>query len=226
MQPVQQSLSNQLLSAMSASDFALLGPHLSPVDLARGDVLDFPGQTIEYAWFLEDGIASMVIASRDGHEVEAGIVGREGLIDVATILGVKESPLGSFIQIPGHGYRMPAQMLAAACQASETLRTLLNRFAFSMLIQIAETALSNASFSIEERLARWLLMCADRLVGEEIAMTHEFLSLMLNVRRAGVTMAIQSLQSAGYLESRRGRIRITDRPGLEEFASDAYTALR
>lgn len=188
-------------------------------------MLVFPGHPIEYSWFLEDGIASMVTTSRDGHETEAGIIGCEGMVDVATVLGALESPLRCNVQIPGYGWRMPAHALAAAYQGSDSLRIALNRFAFSLVTQIAQTALANASFSIEERLARWLLMCSDRLAGDEIAMTHEFLSLMLNVRRAGVTLAIQSLQSSGFVESRRGRIRIADRSGLEEFANDSYTRL-
>ena len=167
----------------------------------------------------------MVTASREGHEAEAAIIGAEGMVDVATVLGGVETPLRCNMQIPGNGWRMPVHLLAKAYQSSESLRTALNLFAFSLVKQIAQTALANASFSIEERLARWLLMCADRLGGEDIAMTHEFLSLMLNVRRAGVTLAIQSLQGAGFVESRRGRIRITDRSGLEEFASDAYSGL-
>ena len=215
-----------MLAGMSASDFALLKPHLGHVELGRGEMLVFPGQPIEYCWFLDNGIASLVTASRGGHEAEAAIIGPEGMVDVATVLGAPETPLRCNVQIPGDGWRMRSHALAAAYQASETLRSTLNQFAFSLFAQIAQTALANASFSIEERLARWLLMCSDRLAGEEIAMTHEFLSLMLNVRRAGVTLAIQSLQSSGFVESRRGRIRIIDRVGLEEFADDAYTGLK
>jgi len=221
----QHNLKNKLLAEMLPRDFALLVPDLSHCDLYRGEVLVFPGQTIEHSWFLEDGIASLVTNSREGHEAEAGIIGTEGMVDVATVLGAVESPLRCNMQIPGSAWRMPAPVLAAACQASETLRAVLNRYTFSLMTQIAHTALANASFSIEERLARWLLMCSDRLPGQEIGITHEFLSLMLNVRRAGVTMAIQSLQSAGFVESRRGRITITNRPGLEEFAKDAYTGM-
>ena len=223
MNPGQHSIKNKLLTALSASDFASLAPHLALVEIPRGEMMVFPGQAIKYAWFLEDGIASLVTASRGGHEAEAAIIGHEGMVDVATVLGALETPLRCNMQIPGSAYRMPANALAAAYQASATLRSDLNLFAFSLVTQIAQTALSNASFSIEERLARWLLMCSDRLAGEDIAMTHEFLSLMLNVRRAGVTLAIQSLQGAGFVQSRRGLIRIVDRAGLAEFAGDAYT---
>jgi CRP-like cAMP-binding protein len=223
--PGQHTIKNKLLAAMSASDFALLAPHLTLVDLARGEMLVFPGEAIKYSWFVEDGIASLVTASHGGHEAEAGIIGHEGMVDVATVLGALESPLRCNMQIPGSAYRLPAHALAAAFQASPTLRSGLNRFAFTMVTQIAQTALANASFSIEQRLARWLLMCSDRLAGADIAITHEFLSLMLNVRRAGVTLAIQSLKSAGFVASQRGLITIVDRPGLEEFANDSYTRL-
>ncbi len=183
-----------------------------------------PEQSIKYCWFPEDGIASMVATSRDGQETEAGIVGREGMIDVATILGSSRTPLRSFVQIPGKCLRLPSRVMKAAYEASDSVRSAFNRFAFELLAQIAQTALANASYSVEQRLARWLLMCADRLNDNEIALTHEFLAVMLNVRRAGVTLAIQSLQSSGYVESRRGSVRIIDRRGLESFAKDAYTS--
>ena len=166
----------------------------------------------------------MVATSRDGQETEAGIIGREGMTDIAIILGAPRTPLRTFIQIPGKGLRIPVRTMISAYAASDSVRSAFNLFAFELLCQIAQTALANASYSVEQRLARWLLMCADRLNGEEIALTHEFLSVMLNVRRAGVTLAIQSLQSAGYLESQRGSVRIINRSGLEGFAKDAYTA--
>ena len=221
----QRKIKNKLLAELLPSDFALLAHDLTHVELHRGDVLVFPGQRIEHSWFLDDGIASLVVTSREGHEAEAAIIGPEGMVDVATILGALVSPLRCNVQIPGCAWRMPAQALTAACQSSETLRLALNRFAFKLMAQIAQTALANASFTIEERLARWLLMRSDRLPGQEIAITHEFLSLMLNVRRAGVTMAVQSLQSSGFIASGRARIKITNRSGLEEFAGDAYTVM-
>lgn len=221
----QSSIKNQLLSGMSPTDFALLVADLVRMDLPRGKELTAPGQEITYCWFIEDGIASMVAASGDGHETEAGIVGCEGMTDVAAILGAASSPLRCFIQIPGSGLRIPTNTLVAALGASATMRSAFDLFAYGLMCQIAQTALANAAFSVEERLARWLLMCADRIDGDEIPLTHEFLSVMLNVRRAGVTLALQSLQGAGFLDTRRGVIRIVNRPGLQEFAHDAYVAL-
>lgn len=214
------------MASLTGGDFALLAPHLTLVDVARGEMLVFPGEPIQYSWFLEDGIASLITSSRGGHEVEAAIIGAEGMVDVATVLGAVESPLRCAVQISGTALRMPAHALTTAYLASPTLRGVFNAFSFSMVTQIAQTALSNASFSIEQRLARWLLMCADRLEGADIAITHEFLAIMLNVRRAGVTLAIQSLQNAGFVASRRALITIIDRVRLEEFARDAYIPLR
>lgn len=213
-----------LLARLSPGDYALFAPDLVRFDFTRRTLLLSPEQPILYCWFLENGIASMVATSRDGQETEVGIVGREGMIDVATIMGSPRTPLRTLIQISGRGLRIPTRTMIAAYSASETVRRAFNRFAFELLCQIAQTALANASYSVEQRLARRLLMCADRLDRNEIVLTHESLSVMLNVRRAGVTQAFQSLQSAGYLETRRGSARIVDRRGLEEFAQDAYSA--
>ncbi|WP_114520770.1 Crp/Fnr family transcriptional regulator [Altererythrobacter sp. ZODW24] len=225
MQIEQSASENNLLAGLSADDFGILSSGLVRVDLPRGTELSVPGQEIQYCWFIEEGIASMVASSRDGQEAEAGIVGREGMIDVATFLGGSSSGLRSFMQISGQGLRIPARTVVTAYKSSATIRSAFNLFANNLIFQIAQTALANASYSVEQRLARWLLMCSDRLSDDEIALTHEFLSVMLNVRRAGVTMAVQSLQSAGHLKARRGSLQIVDRPGLEDFASDAYTAL-
>jgi CRP-like cAMP-binding protein len=210
---------------MSPRDFESIAPYLVLVDLPRGHVLSMPGQVTEHCWFIETGIASMVIATRDGREIEASIVGYEGIVDVATILGEQETALRCFMQLPGHGYRISARALAKAVDESVTLLMTLHRYMYSVIVQIAQTALANACFNVEQRLARWLLMCSDRIVEEEIALTHEFLSVMLNVRRAGVTLAMQSLQRAGMLVAERRKIRIIDRSRLEELASDAYVLL-
>jgi len=221
----QSLLKNHILSRISPSDFAMLAPNLSLVDLPRGTELNVPGQHLEYCWFMESGIASIVATSFEGHETEVGIVGHDGMLNVATVLGVDSSPLRSFIQISGSGFRIPSRALKLASHSGQTLQDELQRYTYAHLIQIAHTALANASFSVEERLARWLLMCADRVGNKEIKLTHEFLSVMLNVRRAGVTMAIQSLERAGFVRAHRGALTIINRASLEAFARDAYVPL-
>lgn len=195
------------------------------LEMPRGYELNTADQLIEYCWFFESGVASVVATSADGAETEVGIVGCDGMLDVAVVLGVERSPLRSFVQIPGSGFRVPVRSLNQIKQASAAFRDQLNFYAYAYTIQIAQTALANASFSVEERLARWLLMCADRVGDGEIALTHESLSIMLNVRRAGVTLAIQSFERAGFLKAQRGALSITDRAALTRFAYDAYTPL-
>lgn len=211
-----------MLARMAPADFIALWPHLSYVALSRAEPLIEPEQPIQHAWFIEEGIASVVVTTALGHQSEVGIVGRDGVVDMATIHGTDRASHRCFIQLPGAGYRLSSAVLQAAMDSSSTLRSLLMGYAHSFLTQVAGTALANASYTVEQRLARWLLMCHDRSDSDEIAMTHEFLSLMLNVRRAGVTVAIRALESAGFVDGRRGIVRIIDRPGLENFATDSY----
>lgn len=207
---------------MGSDDFARLDPDLVRVDLARAQELVGADEPIEHCWFLEDGVASMVATSHDGQETEAAIVGRDGMIDVATILGVDRSPNRCFMQIPGAAYRLPASRLAECLGASLSLRLLLNRYAHRLLNQIVSTAHANASFTVEKRLARWLLMCSDRLGGDDISLTHDLISTMLNVRRAGVTEAISILEANGCVEKKRGIVSIIDRPALIRLVEDCY----
>jgi len=219
----QSSVKNRLPAEMSVSDLASIQHELIHMDLPRSHQLSVPGQPIEYCWFIERGIASVVATSAEGREAEVGIVGRDGMLDVATIMGAEFSPLRSFIQIAGSGFRISTRTLRQSQLASPTLQAQLGRYAYDYLLQVAQTALANASFTVEQRLARWLLMCADRTEEEEIVLTHEFLSVMLNVRRAGVTVAIQSLERSGLVKAHRGSILIVDRAGLTKVAQDAYT---
>jgi CRP-like cAMP-binding protein len=223
-QLLQSSVSNRLLAIIEPVDFALLRPHLTYVALARGEVLVEPAHRIENGWFLEEGIASVVAATASGRQTEFGIVGREGMVDPATLLDVDQASHRCFIQLPGAGFRIPAVALQAALDTSVDLRKHLLRYSHCFMMQVAGTALANASLTVERRLARWLLMCHDRIDGNAVAMTHEFLSLMLNVRRAGVTVAIQALESAGVVTRGRGMVIIGDRSGLEAYAGDAYGA--
>ena len=210
---------------MSCADYSMISSRMVLVDLVRAQELVYPDWPIEYCWFLEGGIASVVTMSSEGHETETGIVGSEGMVNVATILGADTSPNRCFVQIPGKAYRLSAALLAKCLGDSAELRTLLHRYVHSFLTQISSTALANASFTVEQRLARWLLMCGDRLGRDEIHLTHEFLSVTLNVRRAGVTNALIALEAADMLTARRGIIKITNRPNLTGMVSHCYTPL-
>lgn len=213
---------NQLLSALSRQDFALLKPYLIDVDLVRQQVLIEPGEEIRYCWFIETGIASIVAGTERGDQTEVGLVGWDGMVDVAVLHTLNQSRLRVFVQSPGRAYRIPAAAVQEALRRSESLRGVLLRYAHSLLVQVSGTSLANASCTVEERLARWLLMYHDRSPGDELLMTHEVLALMLNVRRAGVTLTLKALQIAKLLTSRRGVIVIANRAGLEQVAGEGY----
>ncbi len=213
---------NLLLRQMGAADFALLQPHLTLVDLPLGITLIEPEAPISHSWFPEHGICSLIAATPAGREIEVALIGRDGLVDTAVVHGTDRTPLQCFVQIAGRGWRLRADALRRAAQTSSTLEALLLAYAQTVFIQVAHTALANASHTIGQRLARWLLMSQDRLGDADIHLTHERLSLMLGVRRAGVTVAIQTLERAGLVAARRGVISVADRAGLEALAGDSY----
>ena len=218
----QSSLHNRLLQRLAAEDFALLAPHLEPTSLHKDDVLFEPGQPFEHATFFESGIGSIITLSSNGWMVEGGLVGREGFTPTALALDVERSPWRCIVQVPGQAHRITVDALRGAMKASPTLHNVLLHFAHAMSVQVSCTALANTMALIEERLARWLLMSHDRVEGDEVALTHEFLSIMLAVRRPSVTIALHVLEGQGLVRTRPGLITVTDRRGLEAFAGDTY----
>jgi CRP-like cAMP-binding protein len=214
---------NLLLRELAADDYALLEPHLEPVTLPLKAPLFAPNEPIERVYFLEDGVASIVSDQDVGRPVEIGIHGREGMSGVPVVLGARSSPHASMIQVGD----APAQSIASerlidACAASRALNQLLLRYAHTLNVQTALTAAANATYELPERCARWLLMCNDRLESDRIELTHEFLSMMLAVRRSGVTVTLRELQESGAIRASRGVITIADRSRLEEIAGDCY----
>jgi CRP-like cAMP-binding protein len=213
---------NQLLAAMSAADFASLQPHLKPVAMALLKDMEQPNQRIETVYFMETGIASVVAVQSDETRVEVGLIGREGMSGMAVVLGGNQSPHATYIQVAGEGQRITAKELRKAMDASRTLHSLLLKFAQVFMAQTAHTAIANARAHIDQRLARWILMAHDRTGANTLPLTHEFLSLMLGVRRAGVTEALQSLKRQKLIENGRNKIVIRNRRGIERMAGAAY----
>jgi CRP-like cAMP-binding protein len=221
-QPNRSNVQNRLLRALSPEDFSRLEPHLEPIPLNRGDVLIEPNEPIEHVHFPDRGIGSIVANTSEGRRIEVGIYGREGMSGTAVLLGADRTPHENFVQVPGAALRMEANALREAIRQSPSLHGLLLRYVQAFQVQTAYTALSNGSYSIEERLSRWLLMCHDRMDGNELPLTHEFLGLMLGVRRSSVTLAIQILEGAKVIGARRGQLTILNRAKLEEIAGDSY----
>lgn len=211
---------NHLLLSLSADQLALLGP-LERVELELRRPLERADLPVEFAYFLESGIASIVLRPPNHREMEVGIVGREGTSGLSIIYGDHRSPFDTFMQIAGHAQRAEAGRVRDAMTVDHELHAALLRFARAFSIQVATTAFANGRAKLEERLARWLLMVGDR-VGRRLDITHEFLAMMLAVRRSGVTLAVQILEGRGLIRARRGTISIEDREGLIEAANGSY----
>lgn len=222
-QPSDSHTSNLLIGAMSQDDLALLQPSLKRVGLEREQVLNGAGQPIEQVYFPEGGIASVVSLRPESGRTEIGIFGREGMSGTPVLLGVDRSPYETFIQV-GHSsaLRIDTDRLRAAMAQSPSLSTLLLSYAHVSYIQAAACAVGNAHHRLEARLARWLLMCHDRVDGDEIQITHEFMAMMIASQRSGVTVTLHVLEGIGSIRSKRGRVIILDRDKLEELAGDAY----
>jgi CRP-like cAMP-binding protein len=205
---------------MASEDFDLLP--LQPVTLSLHEVLLSAEKPASHVCFVESGFASVTTDEALG-QVEVGMIGREGLIGaVPVLLRADRSPLSCSVQRPGQGYRVAVPDLESAVARSPGLHALLLRYVQAVVVQGAFTAYSNAGFTIEVRLARWLLMCHDRSDDDVLLVTHGFLSTMLGVRRPGVTVAVQVLEGHGLVRARRGRITVLDRAGLRALAGRSY----
>jgi len=217
----KDTVRNSLLRLMPRESFEAIAPHLEHVDLPRGTELSAPNETPLHAYFPESGIASIVARSPQGQHAEIGIVGRDGMTPTAMVLDAESDPYSIFMQVEGRGYRLASDQLKLALKDRACLN-LLTRYSQALSVQGAYTSLSNAVHHIDERLARWILMCHDRTDGDEISLTHEFLSIMLAVRRPSVTTALHLLEGRKLIYSERGMIIVRDRSALEDFAKDAY----
>jgi CRP-like cAMP-binding protein len=212
---------NRLLRALSDEDRAQLEPHLRPIWMQRRQVLIPPHQPIAQVFFPLSGLASVTNAGSND-KVEMGLIGYEGLVGVSVLLGSDRSPLDHFCQGAGEALAVDTGVFCAAVERSEPMRKLFLRFVETFLIQTAQTALTNAAYGIDARLARWLLMSQDRMGGDSIALTQEFLSVMLGVQRTSVTLSLQALVRNGLIRAQRGRIGIRSRDGLKEMAGASY----
>jgi CRP-like cAMP-binding protein len=219
---VSQSPANRVLSSLSKEDANLIIPALQQVDLPLRKQLESRNRRIDYVYFIDHGIASVVADGSGRGGIEIGIIGREGVTGLAVLMGADRSPHETYMQVAGAGWRVGAASLREVMSESRSLHQLLLRQGYAFTVQMAQTALVNGRHKLEERLARWLLMAHDRVDGDQLPLTHEFLATMLGVRRSGVTVALNILQREGMVTVRRGGLVIVDRDGLEECANGAY----
>jgi CRP-like cAMP-binding protein len=213
---------NHILSRLSRADFRLLEPHLETVDLPLRKQLQGRNKRVEQVYFPESGIAS-VVANGAKQAIEVGLIGRDGMTGLSVVLGNGDRvPHETYMQMAGSGQRLAAGALREAISTSVTLHQALLCYVHAFMMQTTQTALANGRSKVEERLARWLLMARDRIDSDEFPLTHEFLSIMLGVRRAGVTVALHELERKALITHRRSRITIQDREGLEKSSNGTY----
>jgi CRP-like cAMP-binding protein len=217
---------NAILASLTPADRSLLEPRLQPVTLKFRQRLEIPKRRIRAVFFLESGLASVIVnrAAGSGRQAEAAMFGREGMSGLAVVLGVGRSPHETLMQVEGAGQCIATDDLRSAMARSASLAATLLRFAHVQSVQVAYSVLASAQGKVEERLARWLLMAHDRIAGDDLHLTHEFLSVMLGVRRAGVTTALHELETRALISTARGTVTVIDRCGLEEGANGLYGA--
>ena len=224
--PPGTRIENRLLAVLSRKDFKRLVPHLEQVHMPFASVLYEPGESIQYVYFPNDSIVSLLSTVEDRSTLEVGIIGNEGMVGTSVLLGVNTSPYRALVQGEGSAMRMNAEALRKEVSADGSLHRLLHRHTHALMTQIAQSAACNRFHLVEARLARWLLMTHDRIGSDEFRLTQLFLSDMLGVRREGVTNAATALQRNRLITYRRGHITILNRAGLEAAACKCYSIIK
>ncbi len=214
--------SNRILNILSEEDFAAIGSSLEEVDMPQGFIMARAERPIDYVYFPSSGFGSVMVVGENGRRAEAGMFGREGFTPLAAGLGDDRSIYEIVMQAHGGGHRVPIRTISNAVVARPKFAAVLARFTHVFAAQVAYTALSNATDHVDRRLARWILMSHDRIEGDVIRITHDYIALMLAVRRPGVTTSLHVLEGLHLIKSERGAITVRDRHGLEEYAGKSY----
>jgi CRP-like cAMP-binding protein len=215
---------NRLLRALDPKAFEVLQAGMERIELPLRTVLVESDQPTNHVFFLESGLASIVARTVDDEAIEVGHIGFEGLCGTHRLLRLETTPNRTFMQIDGHAIMVPVEVLYRLIEEDARSRDLFLHYIHTCELQLAHSALANGRYNMAERLSRWLLMCHDRIRSDDMALTHEFLSLMLGVRRSGVTDNLHILEGMHAIKATRGRIYIRDRAKLEEIAGGCYGA--
>lgn len=222
----QPTTSNCILNTLPKEDLARLLPDLEEVDLPLGQVIYRADETIKYLYFPNRSMVSIIATTIDGQCAEVGVVGREGVVGIEALMGSEKTINEHIVQHADGAMRIKTSALKTEFKRGGALHDALLGFARLMIIQISQTALCNRLHLVEQRLARWLLICADRAETDKLQLTQEFLAIMLGVNRPTVTVAATMLQSAGFIKYSRGKVTIIDREGLEHFTCDCYETVK
>lgn len=223
MQPSPEPMTdNTFLAALTKGDFELLRPQLKWTELALGQVLTKAYDPIKYVYFPMSGICSIIAQNKQGIQIETGLIGHEGFTGIPVVFFVDTTPSQTIVQAGGRAVRITRTKFLKAIQQSPSLFKMVLWFAYIFHVQVSQTAVSIGHYTIHQRLARWLLMCHDRADAPDFPMTHRFLAMMLAVRRAGITDALNFLEGKKAIRAMRSKIVIIDRSVLEEIAGASY----
>jgi len=217
---------NRILVALPSDEYQRLQPLLTPAELTLGSVLYETGGPVEYVYFPVNSLISLVVPMEDGSAIEVGLVGNDGMSGFSALIGEALSTDRAIVQIPGGAVRASLAVIKEEFGRGGALHDLLLRYMMTHLKLVAQTLACNAMHTVEKRLARWLLICRDRVASDDLKLTQEFIAEMLGTRRATVSMAASALQTVGLIEYRRGNIRILDRRGLEGFSCECYRVVQ
>lgn len=217
---------NRILEGLPAEEMERLLPYMERVELRLGDVISQPDEPLKYVYFPHRGAISVIAILEDGAQVEVGVVGNEGMHGLPVVLGADSSPLLAIVQIAGGATRMKADVIREEVSRCGQFSKLLLRYGQAFFIMTAQNVACNRRHPVDGRLARSLLMSQDRGKSDEIELTHEFLAIMLGVRRAGISVAANKLQTSGLISYRRGRIRVVDRQALEATSCECYRVVK
>lgn len=217
---------NRILLSMADSDYRGVRAHLEFVELPHHLSLHEPHQKLEFAYFPNSGMISLVVVTESTKTVEVGMVGREGMTGTPAAVDLPTSPLQEIVQIAGEGFRLPVDVLRNVLGSSLAFTNILSRYAVVQGMHVAQTAACNRLHSLEQRLARWLLMAQDRVDAGLLPITHDFLATMLGTDRPSVGLAAAGLQKKQSIEYRWGSVKVVDRKKLEEAACECYAAIQ
>jgi len=213
---------NRLLGLLNPGDYRRLRPHLHPIALTYRRSLYRARKPIEFVYFIETGVGSLVNTMANGQAAEVGTIGNEGVVGLPLLFGDDMAPTSVYVQVPGIGLRMKARRFNRELARSASMRAVMLRYAHAFFNQVAHSAACNHFHSIQQRCARWMLMTHDRMQSDEFLLTQEFLAMMLGVQRTGVSGAASGLQRAGLIRYRRGQVTILNRSALERRSCECY----
>ena len=217
---------NRILAALPSDEYERLQPQLKRTELTHGIVLYETGGPVEHVYFPVNALISLVVPMEDGSAVEVGLVGNDGMSGMSALIGEAMSTDRAIVHIPGGAVRASLAVIKEEFGRGGVLHELLLRYMIAHLKLVAQTLACNAMHTVEKRLARWLLICKDRVASDDLKLTQEFIAEMLGTRRATVSVAASALQTEGLIEYRRGNIRILDQRGLEEFSCECYKVVK